>query len=552
MSIDIKNKNHDIKNTNTDIKNVLEWLEHTAEAFPEKTAFDDGTAQICFRDVKDGAQKIGAGLLQVLEQRAEIQQESAGCQPSEERNLPVAILSGRNIYTPIAFLGAVYAGCFYAPLDGTAPAERLKTILKNLQPAVFIVSEEYEELAGQLLQDLTDGTADAIVSAKKVFPLVSLEELLKTEVTEADRLRFQKIREAMQPDDPLYVIHTSGSSGTPKGVLTGHASLINYINAYTKVMGITSEDILGNQSPLDYIAAIRDIYIPLKMGAGTYIIPKKDFTTPALLFPDMTEKKVTSIGWSVNALTIPANMGVFEKGRPAYLNKICFSGSVMPCKVLRIWQDNLPDAKFVNQYGPTEATASCTYYEVEGKVAEEDVLPIGKPYDNYDVFLLNEDLTPTKKGEIGEICVGGPVLALGYINAPLLTANSFIKDPRGGEGIIYKTGDLGSMAEDGNLLFHGRKDRQIKHLGHRVELGEIEEAAGRAEGVSDCAALYKQDKEQIYLFYTGAATAKELAVALRKTLPGFMVPRKFVLLEQMPVLANGKVDMQTLKGLMEN
>ena len=164
--------------------------------------------------------------------------------------------------------------------------------------------------------------------------------------------------------------------------------------------------------------------------------------------------------------------------------------------------------------------------------------------------MLNEDLTVTKDGEIGEICVGGPVLSLGYINAPELTAKSFIKDPRGGDGIVYKTGDLGSLAEDGNLLFHGRKDRQIKHLGHRVELGEIEEAAKRVDGISECVSLYKEESELIYLFYTGSATNKEIAVALRKTLPGFMVPRKFVLLEQMPELANGKVDMQTLKGML--
>ncbi len=503
------------------IKNVLEWLEQTAERLPAKTAFDDGNEQISFGDVREMAQKVGAGLLKIL----------------KDVNLPIAVLSGRNFYTPIAFLGVVYAGCFYAPLDATAPSGRLKTILQNLHPAVLIVSDEYQDLAAELLEG-------------NPIPTTSLEDLMQSEADDESKVRFCKIQEEMQPADPLYVIHTSGSSGVPKGVLTGHASLINYIDAYTKVMGITEEDILGNQSPLDYIAAIRDIYIPLKTGASTYIIPKKDFTAPALLFADMTEKKVTAIGWSVNALTIPANMGVFEKGRPEYLKKICFSGSVMPCKVLRVWQENLPDVKFVNQYGPTEATASCTYYEVPGRVKDEDVLPIGKPYDNYDVFLLNEDLSPTKEGEIGEICVGGPVLALEYINAPELTAKSFIPDPRGGDGIIYKTGDLGSMAADGNLLFHGRKDRQIKHLGHRVELGEIEEAAKRVEGISECVSLYKEESEQIYLFYTGSATTKEIAVALRKTLPGFMVPRKFVLLEQMPELANGKVDMQSLKGML--
>lgn len=513
-----------------DIKNVLEWLDVTAERFPEKTAFDDGENSICFSEVRRKTQQIGAGLLRLLV----CAEDSGG-----NTGTPIAILSGRNINTPVAFLGIVAAGCFYAPLDATAPVPRLQKILQNLKPEVLIVSEEFRDLAAELLEGESQTVKIAI-----------LEDLLQAEVTEEDLAKMQEIRQKQQSEDPLYVIHTSGSSGTPKGVLTGHASLINYINAYTKVMGIRETDVLGNQSPLDYIAAIRDIYVPLKTGASTAILPKKDFVFPGLLFDDLTAKKVTSIGWSVNAMTIPTNMGAFDKGRPEYLNKVCFSGSVMPCRVLKIWQEHLPKAKFVNQYGPTEATASCTYYEIKEQVGEEDVLPIGIPYDNYEVFLLNEDGTPTKDGEIGEICVGGPVLALGYLNAPELTAKSFVKDPRTGEGIIYKTGDLGRMADDGNLEFHGRKDRQIKHLGHRVELDEIEDAAKRVEGITDCTALYKEAAEMIFLFYTGTATVKEIATALRASLPGFMVPRKFVQLEEMPHLANGKIDIQTLKQML--
>ena len=501
------------------MKNVLEWLEETAQRLPEKTAFLDEKEKISFQETLDLSRQTGAGLLDVL----------------KKTNVPAAVLSGRSVRTPVLFLGCVYAGCFYAPLDPTAPAERLRVILTNLRPEVLIVSEEYQKLAEKLTEGLSP------------IPVLSAEKLTATPVTEEKRRQFQTIREAMEPADPLYVIHTSGSSGIPKGVLTGHASLINYIEAYAEVMGIEETDVFGNQSPLDYIAAIRDIYLPLKTGASTYIIPKKSFAVPALLFDDLSDRKVTAIGWSVNAITIPTNMGAFEKGRPEYLKKICFSGSVMPCRVLKIWQENLPDAKFVNQYGPTEATASCTFYEITDRVKEDDVLPIGKPYKNYEVFLLNEDGTLTEDGQIGEICVGGPVLALGYYNDPERTALSFVKDPRKGEGIIYKTGDLGRMAPDGNLEFHGRKDRQIKYLGHRVELGEIEEAAKQVPGVSDAAALYKEEAEQIFLAYTGPATVKEIAVELRKSLPGFMVPRKFLNLEELPHLPNGKTDYQTLQ-----
>ena len=207
--------------------------------------------------------------------------------------------------------------------------------------------------------------------------------------------------------------------------------------------------------------------------------------------------------------------------------------------------------RFVNQYGPTEATASCTYYVVPGLVEDTDVLPIGKPYPHYEVFLLSEQNEAVPDGEIGEICVKGPILALGYYNSREKTAESFLQNPlnRAYDERIYKTGDLGHFAPDGNLMFHGRKDRQVKHLGHRVELGEIDLAAAKVSGVEEACALYDQEHEQIWLFYTGAdVTKRDIAVALRADLPGFMVPRKIEQLEAMPRLDNGKTDMRALAG----
>uniref|UniRef100_UPI0025ECA85E AMP-binding protein n=1 Tax=uncultured Ruminococcus sp. TaxID=165186 RepID=UPI0025ECA85E len=353
-------------------------------------------------------------------------------------------------------------------------------------------------------------------------------------------------------DDPLYVIFTSGSTGKPKGVITSMMSLMCYISAYIEVMGIDDSDTLGNQSPLDYIAAVRDIYIPVFTGASMFIIPKQCFMMPAELFRVMNERKITAVGWSVSVFTIAVKLKAFEGEIPQYLRKVCFSGSVMPCSALRVWQENLPDTKFVNQYGPTECTASCTYHEVKGIVSDGDTLPIGRPYRNYRVFLLDENDKPVTAGEQGEICVCGPILALGYYNNRELTERSFVQNPLNkafGE-LMYKTGDYGVFREDGVLEFKGRKDRQIKHLGHRVELSEIESAAMRLDSIKDCCAMYLKEKELIYLFYTGTASVKEAAVHFRGILPGFMVPRKLVQLDELPHLANGKVNMQALKEMM--
>jgi len=186
---------------------------------------------------------------------------------------------------------------------------------------------------------------------------------------------------------------------------------------------------------------------------------------------------------------------------------------------------------------------------VKEKVTDDTVLPIGKPYDNYRVFLLNEDNTPTEQGKTGEICVTGPILALGYYGNAEYTEKSFIQNPLNNNyrELIYKTGDLGSFDSDGLLQFHGRKDRQIKHLGHRIELGEIEETAKKIDGVTDCCSLYNKPKEHLYLFYTGEATSKDIVLYFRKNMPAFMVPRKLVNLDKLPTLPNGKLDMQTLK-----
>ena len=493
---------------------VLKWLDRTVSVHGDKTVFSDKENAVTFSQLNAYTKSIGTYL--------------AG---KVRPNSPVAVMSGRHVLTPACYLGAVRAGCFYAPMDATMPMTRLNQILGVIQAKILLVDREHAEIAQKL-----DFYGEIVI----------MEDILDTPVNE------QVIAAAsarITGTTPLYVIFTSGSTGAPKGVITSHGSLMCYIDAVCKVLDMNSEDVLGNQSPLDYIAAVRDIYIPVKLGASTVILPKNEFSMPAKLFETLNEYRVTTICWSVAGVELPAKLGAFDVVKPEYVRKVCFSGSVMPCKYLKIWQTHLPDALYVNQYGPTEATASCTYYVIQEQVEDSTVLPIGVPYENYQILLLNEDHTETAPGAVGEICVGGPVLALGYYGDAEKTAQSFIQNPLNPNyrELIYKTGDLGRFREDGILEFHGRKDRQIKHMGHRIELGEIEGTAGQIAGVAECCALYQKEKELLYLFYAGEATSKEIAVHFRNVLPAFMVPRKIVNLPAIPKLPNGKLDMQTLK-----
>jgi amino acid adenylation domain-containing protein len=494
---------------------VLERLDAVAARYADKVMFKDPEHSLTFGQFDALTKSIGTYL--------------AGLTSPGD---PVAVMSGRHVNTPACFLGAVRAGCFYAPMDGDMPQTRLNQILSVIKAPYMLVDKAHLEQAKALEYD---------------GQIIVMEDVMETP---ADEAILAQRAATLTCTSPLYVIFTSGSTGKPKGVITSHLSLMTYIDSVCKVLDINDTDIMGNQSPLDYIAAVRDIYFPISKGASTFIIPKNEFAVPTALFGTLNREKITALCWSVAGVELPAKLGAFAEGKPEYLKKLCFSGSVMPCKYLKIWQEHLPDVLYVNQYGPTEATASCTYYVVKDQVDDDTVLPIGKPYDNYKIMLLNDDNTPTKPGEIGQICVSGPILALGYYGNKEVTDASFIQNPLNDNyrELIYKTGDLGRWAEDGNLMFHGRMDRQIKHLGHRIELGEIEETARKAGGVKDCCALYHKEKATLYLFYTGEATSRDIVLYFRANMPAFMVPRKLINLEEMPALPNGKTDMQALKG----
>lgn len=497
---------------------VLCWLDSTAQKYAKKTIFFDSDSKLTFEEFNTYTKAVGTFLADKIAQQS-----------------PVIVMSGRHALTPACFLGVVRAGGFYAPMDAAMPAHRLNQIIGVIKADIMIVDREHLETAKSLDFD---------------GEIVVLEDILDTQI---DEKKLAQATADLTEFAPLYTIFTSGSTGVPKGVITSHHSLMCYINSVCKVLELDDSDVLGNQSPLDYIAAVRDIYLPIKTGASTVIIPKNEFAMPTKLFETLNEYKVTALCWSVAGIELPAKLGAFDIVKPEHLKKVIFSGSVMPCKYLKIWQQNLPQVKYINQYGPTEATASCTYYVVDKPVDDDTVLPIGKPYDNYRIILLNEDGTQTKQGEIGEICVSGPCVTLGYYGAKEKTDEVFVQNPlnKNYREIIYKTGDLGHLDEDGVLYFHGRKDRQIKHMGHRIELSEIEETAKQLQGITDCCSLYYKEKEHLYLFYTGDATSKDIVLHFRSQMPAFMVPRKLINLDSMPTLPNGKIDMQSLKSYMK-
>ncbi len=432
--------------------------------------------------------------------------------------------------TIAAFLGAIYAGCYYVPLDPEMPRHRVDLILQKLDPGILLCDDSTQPIAREL---------------NFHGPLITYEQAAAYELDEEG---LAGIRQRQLDIDPIYIVFTSGSTGMPKGVVGCHRAVIDYIEAFCEVMRFDESTVFGNQTPLYFDAYLKELIPTLKYGATIHLIPKRLFTAPLRLVEYLNEKKINTLCWVVSALTFVSSFRTFEKVKPEYLRTIAFASEVFPIRQLNLWREALPEARFLNLYGPTETTGICCYYEVDREFSEEDVLPVGKPFRNTEIILLDENDLPAKQGEI---CIRGTRLTLGYYRDEERTWASFTPNPLHDlyPETIYRTGDLGKFNDRGELVFLGRKDHQIKHMGHRIELGEIEAAASALDGVFSACCIYTENK--LRLFYTGNAAYPELSAWLKSRLPRYMVPHVIQPMDAMPMTPNGKIDRNALRRRME-
>lgn len=300
--------------------------------------------------------------------------------------------------------------------------------------------------------------------------------------------------------------------------------------------------------------SILDIFSTIVSGATFNIIPKMYFSFPVKLIEHLNTYKINTIYWVPSALSIVANLKTLDVIKPKYLKKILFAGEVMPTKQLNTWMEKLPDAMYANLYGPTEITDTCTYYIVNRKFKDEETLPIGIPFDNCDILILNEKNKLQEKNEAGELCVRGSFLGMGYYNNPDKTNEVFVQNPlnKNYPELIYRTGDLVKYNEFGELIYFGRKDFQIKHMGYRIELGEIEANISAIDGILSCACVYDTTTSRIVLFYQSNTIDEEtVSTEAKNRLVSYMRPNVIIKLDRMPFNANGKIDRVKLKGMVK-
>jgi acyl-coenzyme A synthetase/AMP-(fatty) acid ligase len=376
--------------------------------------------------------------------------------------------------------------------------------------------------------------------------LILLDDLIgRMDELPVDDEKLGSIRALSQDIDPLYVNFTSGSTGVPKGVTVCHRSVLEFIGYFVDIFGIEEGDVLGNQAPFDFDVSVKDVYSGLMTGARTALIPRDYFSNPMTLMDYLADQKATVIVWAVSAMCFVSIMNGLEYRNPETIRMIMFSGEVMPVKHLNHWKKFLPEAVYVNLYGPTEITCNCSYHVLDRDYEENEVIPAGIPFPNEHVFLLDEeDKLVAEPGMEGEICVTGTSLALGYYGDKDKTDAAFMQNPLNKlfHEMMYRTGDIGRYDENGILYYVSRKDFQIKHMGHRIELGEIEVAAMATEGVTRACCIYEPDKKKLILFYTGDKDKKELQAHLKEDLPPYMIPSTVKALKEMPVNKNGKID----------
>ena len=400
------------------------------------------------------------------------------------------------------------------PMDSALPAERAQLLLSVCSPAALLCATE-----------------------KDPFPQSDVPKLFIDTAEDCSLNEFPMREETL----PMFGIFTSGSTGIPKLVVKDGRGIRKFIENYCSTFELTSEEVFGNQIPFYFDASTKDIFSTVYLGATAVILPQKVISFPMHLVQMLEEERISTFVCVPSVLSIAARFEVFSAVTPASLKNVLFVGERMPVRPLNYWRKSLPDVRFVNLYGSTEVAGNSCFYVIDREFAEEDILPIGHAFDTAQIFLLDGNGNPAAEGEI---CVAGDGLALGYYKEEEKTEAVFRKVCLESFcGRIYHSGDYGRINEHGEYICIARKDAQIKHMGHRIELGDIEVCASALDYMNECCCLYASSAEKIVLFFScPEENKKRVRKDLSGKLPKYMLPHDFVWFSELPHNRNGKLD----------
>jgi amino acid adenylation domain-containing protein len=513
-----------------------------AEAAGERVAIADSTDRWTYRELEARSNQIANCLLGAGVDRGEI----------------VAVYAHRSASLIWAILGVLRAGAAFLILDPAHPAKRLIRQIEAARPAAWIHIERAGELQGELKE---------FVEARQWKCNMNLPGRAEAE-EKALLSEFSQQAPAIEvtPDDLAYIIFTSGTTGAPKGIATPHGPLAHFAQWQAERFGLDESDRFSMLSGLGHDPLLRDIFAPLSIGATVCVPDAEEITTPGRLAEWMREAYISVAHMTPainNLLTDSAatlNQSELNQSERAInnLRYAFFGGDLLTEHEAAMLKRFAPSVTCINFYGATETPQAMSYFilsdKQEAKPGRRGV-PLGKGIEGAQLLVLNKTQALAGVGELGEIHIRTPYLAKGYLGDEELTRERFIKNPftEMASDRLYKTGDLGRYRADGNVVFAGRSDHQLKIRGHRIEIGEVEAAllqtpkvAAAVVAAYDHAAGEKRLAAYVVAKDAQAITSRELRRHLNQTLPEYMLPSDFVILDAMPLTPNGKVDRRAL------
>lgn len=491
--------------------NVISFLENSSRKCPDKIALRDENDSINYLDLYFTALKVATKINSV-------------CKNNKQ---PVVIISDRTINSIIAIWGVLAAGDYYINIDVKTPLERIKTILNLVNPSVVLVTKE------RVLEDIK-------------IPILNISEECFSEKTclcGSVNDFSSEVNSCIIDQDPAYMVLTSGSTGTPKAVVKSHRSIIEFTETFIDRFQLKNDEIFANQASFDFDVSAKDIYVTARLGATMCILPTKCFLMPKTILPLLNKWEVTCLIWAASAIKYVQRMNCLEGTRNDTIKNIFFSGEPMPYATIKYWKKYIPDARYVNLYAPSEITGNCLLYEVD-EVNCEGILPLKESFSNMENIVIDDEGNRVQDNGRGELYVRGAFMSQGYYNNLVTTNSVFVQNPLNEKflDVIYKTGDFMTV-RNGLLFFSGRRDNQIKHMGHRIELEEIENAIYTLFEVSLVCVVYDSEAEKIVLLVDNKEiTYNDIVARLKNVIPKYMMPSEVVQLDRVPLNSRGKVD----------
>lgn len=504
------------------ICNITEFFDDVVSRYAEHSAVIDGDRETSFSSLYQQVRSIAQTIHETFN--------------FSTKNV-VGVFLDKGVDAIATDIAVSYSSNAYMNVSVKDPEARLRNIITQIEPDLFITSAKYFKK----LQACTNNIPILILEDIDFFRELSTDEI--------DTLL--AVRNTTVDTDLLCIINTSGSTGTPKGVALHHLSWVDFTHWAIAEKQIAEREVISFLSPITFDMYNAALAALMMCGATMVLIPEAHHSFPVRILEALQRHRVSFIFCVPTIMVTIANMDLLRHIPLPDLQRVWFAGEVLPTVKYNYWAEFLPHARFVNLYGPIEITTDCTYYELSGKIADDAVIPIGKVCKNSDVFLLRDD-APVAPGDVGEICVRGTSLALGYYNNQEATRKAFVQNPLNSRypERIYRTGDMGVITEDGTIFFKGRKDTLVKRLGYRIELAELENVTiSKVHDIKNCCAIFNEATQDIVLFYIASdeICEREIRKQLAAQVPQYMVPTVFKRMDVFPENGSGKIDRALLK-----